>query len=192
VIWRADFSPVASGLGDCPPAADAARVYCDYAMPPTSAVPAQTERNASFRAFAVDLHRGKKLWDVQLETGVLPKRNEAAIPLLAENTLFLGSSVAATVHAIDPAGGQIKWRTNTHGAVKGGIVDVGGTLYFGDLGGYLWALNASNGQIVGVKNMHTPFNVGSPIVAGQTLIIGSRGGTLWAVPLATIRAGRDR
>jgi outer membrane protein assembly factor BamB len=191
VMWRALFSPVASGIGDCPAVADAARVYCDYAMPPTSAVPAQTERNSHFRAYALDVRTGKKLWDVRLEDGVLPKRNEAAIPLLAENLLFLGSSVAPTVHALDPASGQVKWRVNTHGPVKGGIVDVAGTLYFGDLGGYLWALNAANGQVLGVKKMRTPFNVGSPIVAGQTLIIGSRGGTLWAVPLATIRGAHD-
>lgn len=192
VVWRSTFSRVASGIGDCPPVADARRVYCDYAMPPTSAVPAQTERNSHFRAYALDVRTGRKQWDVLLENGVLPKRNEAAIPLLARNTLFLGSSVAATVHALDPANGQIKWRINTHGPVKGGIVDVDGTLYFGDLGGYLWAVSAAGGQVLGVKNMRTPFNVGSPIAAGQTLMIGSRGGTLWAVPLVTIRSAHDR
>jgi serine/threonine-protein kinase len=160
-------------------------------MPPTSATPVQTERRAQFRAFAIDISSGKKAWDINLDAGVLPKRNEAAIPLLAQNTLFIGSSMANLVHAIDPATGKTKWTAATYGPVKGGIVDMQGTLYFGDLRGYLWALNASNGQLVGVKRMGTPFNVGSPIVAGQTLIIGSRGGTLWAVPLSAIRQARD-
>lgn len=191
LVWRATFSPVASGIGDCPAAADAIRVYCDYVMPPTSATPVQTERRAQFRAFAIDISSGKKAWDINLDAGVLPKRNEAAIPLLAQNTLFIGSSMANLVHAIDPATGKTKWTAATYGPVKGGIVDMQGTLYFGDLRGYLWALNASNGQLVGVKRMGTPFNVGSPIVAGQTLIIGSRGGTLWAVPLSAIRQARD-
>jgi outer membrane protein assembly factor BamB len=192
VIWRTLFSPVASGLGDCPAVAGGGRIFCDYAMPPTSAVPSQTERNAHFRAFGLDLHTGKKLWDILLENGPLPKRNEAAIPLLAQRTLFLGSSVAPQMHAIDPASGRIKWRARTRGAVKGGIVDVNGTLYFGDLAGYLWALRTSDGHVIGVKNMHSEFNVGSPIVVGQTLIIGSRGGTLYAVPLAAIRGAHDR
>ena len=192
IIWRSPFSPVASGIGDCPVVAGAGRIFCDYAMPPTSAVPSQTERNAHFRAYGLDLHTGKKLWDVLLENGSLPKRNEAAIPLLAERTLFVGSSVAPQMHAIDPRTGKIKWRTRTRGAVKGAIVDVDGTLYFGDLAGYLWALKSSNGQVLGVKNMHTEFNVGSPIVVGETLIIGSRGGTLYALPLAAVRRAHDR
>jgi outer membrane protein assembly factor BamB len=95
------------------------------------------------------------------------------------------------MHAIDAKTGAVKWRITTHGPVKGGIVDAGGTLYFGDLGGYLWAVNANTGTVVGVKNMHSSFNVGSPIVAGQTLIIGSKGGTLVALPLTTIRTARD-
>ncbi|MGB6519892.1 MAG: PQQ-binding-like beta-propeller repeat protein, partial [Candidatus Cybelea sp.] len=79
----------------------------------------------------------------------------------------------------------------TRGAVKGGIVEVGGIVYFGDLGGYLWALDAKTGRVIGVKNMHTPFNVGSPIVVGRTLIIGSDSGSVIAVPLATIRSSQD-
>ncbi|HET9097718.1 MAG TPA: PQQ-binding-like beta-propeller repeat protein [Candidatus Baltobacteraceae bacterium] len=191
VVWESPFSPIASGLGDCPPVTDGARIYCNYVMPPSSAVPVQTERAATFRAYALDAVTGKKLWDVDLESGTLPKRNESAIPLLSNGTLYMGSPLSPTVHAIDPATGAMKWRVRTHGAVKGGIVDAGGTLYFGDLGGYLWAVNAATGAVLGTKNMHTPFNVGSPIVAGQTLIIGSRGGTLAAVPLASIRGARD-
>jgi hypothetical protein len=190
-VWESRFSPVASGLGDCPPASDGARIYCTYVMPPSPAVPVQTERMATLRAYAVDLKTGKKVWDIQLENGELPKRNEAAIPLVAGDTVYIGSSVAPVMHAIDARTGAIKWRAATHGPIKGGIVDVGGVLYFGDLGGYLWALRASDGGVVGVKNMHTPFNVGSPLVAGKTLIIGSRGGTLAAVPLDRIRASHD-
>lgn len=191
VVWDSPFSPIASGLGDCPPVTDGTRIYCNYVMPPSSAVPVQTERAAVFRAYALDAVTGKKFWDVELESGMLPKRNEAAIPLLADGMLYMGSSLSPVVHAIDPATGALKWRVQTHGPVKGGIVDAGGTLYFGDLGGYLWALNAATGAVLGTKNMHTPFNVGSPIVAGQTLIIGSRGGTLAAVPLASIVGARD-
>jgi outer membrane protein assembly factor BamB len=191
VVWKSDFSPIASGLGDCPPVTDGSLIFCNYVMPPSAATPVQTERAANFRAFAIDAKTGKRVWDVSLENGVLPQRNEAAIPLVINGTLFMGSSLANAVHAIDAHTGQVKWVVHTHGPVKGGIVDAGGTLYFGDLAGYLWAVDASSGAIVGSKNMHTPFNVGSPIVAGHTLIIGSRGGTLAAIPLAAIRASHD-
>ncbi|HKU66898.1 MAG TPA: PQQ-binding-like beta-propeller repeat protein [Candidatus Baltobacteraceae bacterium] len=191
VVWESRFPDYSSGIGDCPPVTDGSRIYCNYVMPPTSVTPVQTERNANFRAFALDAKTGKKVWDTFLESGILPQRNEAAIPLLANGTLYMGSSLSPTMHAIDPKTGALKWRITTHGPVKGGIVNAGGTLYFGDLGGYLWAVNANTGVVVGVKNMHSSFNVGSPIIAGQTLIIGSKGGSVVALPLATIRSGRD-
>ncbi len=191
VVWKSPFSPVASGIGDCPPVTDGTRIYCNYVMPPSSATPVQTERYNVFRAYAIDVRTGKKLWDVVLEGGMLPKRNEAAIPLLAGGTLYMGSSVSPTLHAIDPKTGAVRWRMHTHGPVKGGIVDAGGTLYFGDFGGYLWAVNARTGAVAGEKNMHTVFNVGSPIVAGKTLIIGTKTGSILALPLATIRSARD-
>lgn len=191
VVWKSTFSPVASGIGDCPPVTDGARIYCNYVMPPSTATPVQTERYNLFRAYAADAKTGKKLWDVLLEGGMLPKRNEAAVPLLVNGTLYMGSSVSPTMHAIDPKTGTVKWRMHTHGPVKGGIVDAGGTLYFGDLNGYLWAVNAGTGRVVGVKNMHTEFNVGSPIVAGKTLIVGTKTGTLLALPLSSIRDSRD-
>jgi outer membrane protein assembly factor BamB len=191
VVWQTDFSPVASGLGDCPPVSDGARIFCNYVMPPSSAIPVQTERYAVFRAYALDAKTGKKLWDTLLEGGILPKRNEAAIPLYANGIVYMGSSLSPTVHALDPKTGRVLWRVHTHGPVKGGIVDAGGTLYFGDLGGYLWAVDAKSGAVIGARNMNTPFNVGSPIVAGQTLIIGSKGGQILALPLSQIRSSRD-
>ncbi len=191
-VWSATFSPIASGIGDCPLASDGTRLYCDYVTPPTSAVPMQTERRGVFRAYAIDAGSGKKLWDVELERGVVPKRNESAIPLLSRGLLYLGSSVSHYVHALDPATGAVRWRMYAHGAVKSALVEVGGVLYFGDLGGYLWAVNASNGAVIGSRKMREAFNVGSPVVAGQTLIIGGRNGTIFAVPLATIRSSHDR
>jgi outer membrane protein assembly factor BamB len=191
VVWKSPLSPIASGIGDCPPVTNGTLIFCNYVMPPTGATPVQTERAAKFRAYAIDARTGKKVWDVVLESGILPQRNESAIPLYADNTVYMGSSLAPAVHALDPQTGNVKWVVHTHGPVKGGIVEAGGTLYFGDLAGYLWAVNASTGAVLGTKNMRTPFNVGSPIVAGQTLIIGSRGGTLAAVPLSAIRGAHD-
>lgn len=191
VVWKTVFSPAASGIGDCPPASDGHRIFCDYIMPPSSATPVITGSSALQRAYALDVATGKKLWDVPLESGVLPERNEASIPLVADNSVFLGSALAPFVHAFDPQTGHIKWRTQVRGPVKGGIVWLDGTIYFGDLAGYLWAIDGRTGKIIGDKKMGTSFNVGSPIVAGKTLFIGSLGGTVFAVPLKTIRGTRD-
>jgi outer membrane protein assembly factor BamB len=191
-LARTLFAPNASGFGDCPPVFDGKALYCNYGLPPYGPVPMQSDRFAVERAFAVDLAAGKRLWDVYLEFGSLPRRNEAAIPLLAYNRLYMGSSVAPYMHALDRKTGKILWRKQVAGNVLGGIVATGGAIYFGDLSGYLWALNAKTGAVIGRFNAHLSFNVGSPIIAGQTLIIGSRGGTVLAVPLARVRASHDR
>lgn len=191
-IWKMQLSPIGAGAGDCPAATDGTRLYGDYVMPPSSAVAVQTEREAIFRAYAVDVRTGKRVWDTFLERGYLPIRNEAAIPLLSGGSLYLGSSLSWQIHALDASAGTVKWRFHTDGAVKGGLVERKGVLYFGDLGGHLWAVNAASGAFIGSIKTESKYNVGSPIIAGRTLIVGAQNGELIAVPLAAIRAGRAR
>jgi outer membrane protein assembly factor BamB len=191
VVWRSAFSKGASGIGDCPPVSDGSRIYCDYVSPVWPDTSTVIGNLTAQRVFALRVDDGALLWDVALESGSLPIRNEAAIPLLSGGLLYLGSAIAPWMHALDATSGTLVWEMPTRGAVKGGVVQVGGVVYFGDLGGYLWALDAKTGRVIGVKNMHTPFNVGSPIVVGRTLIIGSDSGSVIAVPLATIRSSQD-
>ncbi|MGB8910073.1 MAG: PQQ-binding-like beta-propeller repeat protein [Candidatus Cybelea sp.] len=191
VVWRSAFSKGASGIGDCPPVSDGDRIYCDYVSPVWPDTSTVIGNLTAQRVYALRVDDGAPLWDVALESGSLPIRNEAAIPLLSGGLLYLGSAIAPWMHALDATSGTLVWEMRTRGAVKGGIVEVGGIVYFGDLGGYLWALDAKTGRVIGVKNMHTPFNVGSPIVVGRTLIIGSDSGSVIAVPLAAIRSSQD-
>ncbi|MBV9698858.1 MAG: PQQ-binding-like beta-propeller repeat protein [Candidatus Eremiobacteraeota bacterium] len=191
LVWRSSFSRGASGIGDCPQVTDGRKVFCDYVSPVYPDASTVVGHVTVERVYALDLASGAPVWDIALEAGELPIRNEAAIPMLAGGLLYLGSSVAPWMHAIDATTGMLAWEHQTRGAVKGGIVAVGATIYFGDLGGYLWALDAKTGRVIGDKSMHTPFNVGSPIVVGQTLIIGSDSGAVIAIPLEEIRKAHD-
>ena len=143
------------------------------------------------RAYALDVATGAKLWDVALQGGTLPPRNEAAIPLASGGLVYFGSALAPFMHAVDAASGRTVWQRQVRGPVKSGSVILDGTLYFGDLAGYLWALDAKTGSVVGVRKMPSGFNVGSPIAVGRTLIVGSRTGSVYAVPLAAIVAAHD-
>ena len=192
IVWRSPFSRGASGIGDCPPVTDGRRIFCDYVSPVLPDTSTAIGDLTAERVYALDAASGASLWDVALESGALPIRNEAAIPLLEGRRLFVGSALVPWMHALDTATGMLIWETPTRGAVKGGIVDIDDTIYFGDLGGYLWALDAKTGRVVGDKLMHTAFNVGSPIVLGTTLIIGSDTGSVIAIPLEQIRNSHDR
>ncbi len=190
-VWRSAFSKGASGIGDCPPVSDGNRVYCDYVSPVWPDLSTVIGNITVERAYALRVADGALMWDVALDSGFLPERNEAAIPLLSNGMLYLGSAIAPWMHALDAASGTLVWEIPTRGVVKGGLVEVNRIVYFGDLGGYLWALEARSGRVVGDKFMHTKFNVGSPIVDGKTLIIGSDSGSVIAVPLETIRSSHD-
>ena len=99
--------------------------------------------------------------------------------------------MAPYLHAIDPDTGRLLWRRQVHGTVKGGIVARNGIVYFGDLQGYLWALDAASGRPIGVRRTKTSFNVGSPIIVGGSLIMGSNTGRISAIPLNSIHWSQD-
>lgn len=191
VVWQHRFGEAVSGLSDCPPAGDGVRVFCDYTVPPAGIARAHVGALAVERVFALDLRRGSLQWDVPFASGYLPQWNEAAIPLVYRRVLFVGSSVAPIVHAIDPSSGRTLWQRQINGALKSGICGRRGVIYFGDHAGYLWALDARTGRVIGVKNMHTIFNVASPLIAGRTLIIGTNTGEVLAIPLQEIRTSHD-
>lgn len=192
VVWRTAPFPVnASGIGDCPLASDGRLVFGDYvqALPPyTHAIIGHGVRE---HVYALDARTGALAWDVPLEDGNLPPRNESGIPVSASGLVYIGGAAAPWVNALDARTGRLMWRVQTHGPVKGGFAVKGGDVYFGDFAGYLWALRARSGAQVGVKAMPSGFNVGSPIIIGSTLVIGSKTGTVYAVPLQTIRSSRD-
>jgi polyvinyl alcohol dehydrogenase (cytochrome) len=122
----------------------------------------------------------------------MPSRNLAAIPLALGRMLFFGSPVGHVFHALDTETGRVIWLTHVRGIVRDGAVFKRGLLYFGDSSGYLWALDARTGAIVGVKKTRQRFTVGSPVIAGRTLVIGSESGAVIAIPLDVIRTSHDR
>jgi outer membrane protein assembly factor BamB len=190
-IWERQF-PKASGLGDCPLAGDGQLAFCDYValIPPEDYV--QAGKLNTLHAFALDQITGDVVWDTALEAGILPKRNQSAIPLYDSGMVFLGSAIAPYMHALDSQTGKLIWRTKVRGPVKNGPVAVQGVVYFGDLGGFLWALDEKTGKVLGVKHVKTKFNVGSAIVVGKTLIIGSQTGRIVALPLDAIKGAHDK
>jgi outer membrane protein assembly factor BamB len=191
VVWHHAFSSLGSGEGDCPPVSDGVRMMCDYMMPVPPATYTIEGSPAIEHVYALSLQTGHTMWDVPIGTGILPARNEAAIPLLSGETLYIGSAMLPYMHALNATTGHLLWQTKVHAPVKGGAVIVDGVLYFGDLKGYLWALNAKTGAVIGDKLMASGFNVGSPIVVGRTLVIGSRTGSVYALPLSEIRDSHD-
>jgi outer membrane protein assembly factor BamB len=190
IVWSYPLSSRDSGVGDCPPASDGTRVFGNYIAPPSANLEAGAGVPGVERVYAIDAKTGKPHWNIVLETGMVPPRNETAIPLVVGNRLYVGSAIAPYVHAIDTATGHVVWRAKVSGAVPGGIVAANNHLYFGDLAGTLWVVEAGSGTVVGSLRTQTPYNVGSPIIVGSSLIIGSDAGSIRAIPLRYITGAR--
>ena len=191
-VWRHALPPSAGAVTDCPVASDGTRIYGVYIMPNDASVPAMQAGVAGAQhLYALDTQTGRMVWDTPVARGIAPPRNEASIPMVDAGTLYDGSAIAPKMTAVNAATGALRWQTTVHGPVKGGTVLKDGTLYFGDLAGYLWALDAASGKIVGALKTSESFNVGSPIIDGEDLIIGGLHGTVMAVPLQRIREGTD-
>lgn len=193
LIWSRWFSQEHWGVADCPYATDGRTLFCDYVAPAagTSKV-YHAGRIAVEHAIALSLDDGHVVWDAPLESGPVPVWNRAAIPLIAGDTLFIGAANTPYVHAIDTKTGAVRWRVRAAGPVKSGIAQKDGVVYFGDLKGYLWAVDEHTGKVIGKSNAHTSFNVGSPVIVGRTLVIGSNTGAVLAVPLDEIRSSHAR
>ncbi|MDE2482723.1 MAG: PQQ-binding-like beta-propeller repeat protein [bacterium] len=191
ILWTHPFFPEGiNAMADCPVATDGTRIYGMYIAPRPPKILADAGPQEQ-HVYALDARSGKELWNEVVESGVPPSRNQSAIPMVHDGILYDGSSVAPYVHAFDAATGKLLWRVHVGGAVKPGIVFHNGAIYFGDLGGYLWALNAKTGAVLGSKHMPDRFNVASPIIVGENLIVPGGKQYVFSVPLAEIRASHD-
>lgn len=189
ILWRTHFSDSGASFDDCPPASDGRNVYAMYLARPADSkygFVGYTTPGVE-HAYALDGMTGKVLWDVPLARGIVPINNSAAIPMIYNGVMYLGSAIVPRVFAIDTRTGKLKWQMKIDGTMKGGLAATDGVVYFGDDSGTLWALDATRGTTVGRRRMPDGFNVGSPIIVGKTLIIGSKKGSVFAVPLAELR-----
>ncbi len=141
--------------------------------------------------YALNAKNGRTSWDAALAViGVVPPRNESAIPMYAGGTVYDGSAMEPYVTALDARTGRVKWSLRVSGPVKGGFVLSRGVLYFADLGGRLWAVNAATGRALGSVQTDLTYNVGSPIMLNESVVVGSTEGSVIAIPADAIRASR--
>lgn len=193
-VWQHGFSARDGAFDDCPLATDGSQIFGMYSRPldPNPKRFIIAGLRARQHVYALDARTGRLRWDAALTvTGVEPPYNESAIPMYAGGTLYDGSPLAPTVTALDARTGRQRWSLRVSGPVKGGFALRDGVLYFGDLSGRLWAVDAVRGRVLGSVQTDLKFNVGSPIVLNGSLLIGSAEGPVIAVPLDAIRASRS-
>ncbi len=196
VLWRHAFSPFVGGLSDGPMASTKSSLVGDYLEPLKPGQfgwVVQDQSYARSHVYALDKSTGRLLWNTALTEakGVTQPQNESSIPLIYRDSVYVGSAVAPLLTSLDVKTGRVLWQIPTMGVIYGGLVAQDGVLYFGDMGGYLWAVDARSGRVIGRMRENVQFRVGSPIILNDSLIDGSKDGTVVAVPLRWIRDAHD-
>ncbi len=89
-------------------------------------------------------------WDAWARVGAVPMRDfDAAIFVtVANDKVYLGSSVTNSVHCLDVFTGQQKWFYRTNGPVRLPPSYYNGKLYFGSDDGNAYCINAADGSLV--------------------------------------------
>ena len=78
--------------------------------------------------------------------------------------------------------GSILWQTRTTGPVKMSPIVAGGKVYFGDIAGMLYALDAKTGAVRTAIPSDKPYATSPPVIIGSTLFIANSD-TIKAIPL---------
>lgn len=194
LVWEHRFATDAGAVGDDPLTATPQAlvgVYLQPIAPGPYGMAVTYGARALQHVYALDRRTGRLLWDTTLrgDTGLVPPYNEAAIALVYDGRIYVGSAVAPFVTALD-LDGHVLWTLRTSGTVKGGIVAYDGAIYFGDHGGRLWAVDARTGRAIGSVATDMSFNTGSPIVVNASLVDGGTDDVI-ALPLAAIRGSHE-
>jgi outer membrane protein assembly factor BamB len=87
-------------------------------------------------------------------------------------------AMAAIVLASTDAQSGVLWSTNTGGAVDSSPTVSNGIVYVGSDNGWIYALNATTGQVVWQTNTGAPVN-SSPTVTNGVVFFGSGSGYMF-------------
>lgn len=192
LAWSYPLPHRASGVADTPIATDGNDYACTMYLQPHDGYPfVYVERPVVQHVIALHARSGARRWDRVIERGILRTKNWAAIPVLADGRIYIGSELQPYIHALDARTGRVLWKRKLDGLDQSAGVVKNGVLYVGDGSGMLWAFNAANGAVIGAKRFPDGFRVGSPIIVGRTLIVGSNGGYVFAVPLNEVLTAHE-
>ena len=134
------------------------------------------------RVYAIDQVSGKEVWKTEDLGGAIVGK-----PALGDDGILFVGTFDSEMIAIETENGQVKWRTPVSDWVWGGPAVMDNMVFFGDLDGYFYALDAATGeplwQIAG--NGDNESNITNPpLVLDGTVYYTAKNGTLYAVDAA--------
>lgn len=140
--------------------------------------PCSGKRAADGEVVAISAGTGKLHWRRHIGAS-------ETSPLLYDGRLYVGDWLGH-IYSLRPGTGQIVWRFDTGGAVKGALAGSGGRVFVGSYDGHVYALDAATGKLVWRARGDPRFLGGhgtfysSPAVAYGRVYIGSTDGKVYS------------
>jgi len=137
---------------------------------------------------AIDERTGQTRWTYESEPGpyTFPATNERQIAgTVVDGVLYQPIGNASRMIAFEASSGKILWNLRTWANVKMSPVVAQGRLYFGDISGILYAVDAKNGTAIHTSSFLQPFSSAPPLIAGDTIFVAV-GQIIVAMPLENV------
>ncbi len=134
---------------------------------------------------AIDQRTGRTRWTYTGEPGpyTFPASNERQIAgTVSDGALYQPIGNASRVIAFDARSGKVRWSLRTWANVKMSPVVSEGRVYFGDVSGVLYNVDARTGRVIHTLSFMQAFSTSPPVIVGQTLFIAD-GSLVVAMPL---------
>lgn len=143
---------------------------------------------------ALDAANGRVKWQYRDPQPSMPSdvgTSERAIAgTYADGKYFQAVPGRGRVLAFDARTGRVLWSFQALSPVKMSPAYAAGRLYFGGVGGIMYALNAATGSLVRIHTFRRPFTSSPPLIIGRT-IVTARDQIVEALPLAWFDENAD-
>ena len=193
-MWNATLpspnKPYNTGMGDVPVA-----VSQQYGIVVQSTV-ANAEPNGTVDTMllAINATNGKVLWATNLGRGYTPPAFKGGIPVIINDTVYVGIPSLGSVAAVNLFTGKILWETRQPdlgippklpGGPRGSPTYYHGLLLVA-AGGNIYVLNPHSGRILAAYHVGGRFGIVNPVIAGNTMFLANSYGWVIALPLNEI------
>jgi len=168
-IYFSTYSILALNKGD-------GSIKWEYPLDGLSVTKPLLKDNAIFTAasggtmYKVDAENGKKIWEVSI-----PKLSwDNSITSDGEGHIFLAIYNDESINSYDEDTGELLWRFQLHDKSFSFNAYHNNVVFISDLGGYVYAINASSGSLIWEKKIGNSCDICSPTISGGLLFIGTR------------------
>jgi outer membrane protein assembly factor BamB len=188
VVWKGTIPGAANtGVGDVSPVVSAGVVVLDAVSDERTENGKQT-MNTALRAF--DAKTGKVLWTTTMGRGPKPHAFKGGVPMIHDSILYVGSPVNSMIQAYGLRSGKVLWQLKMPNAGRAGAGRGAGTYYNGTLyistGQSVYAIDPSNGKIIGSKEIGGRFGIVSPTIVGGMMYLANSWDWIIAIPVSSV------